>query len=60
MTVPLTAYLVVGALLFAVGVYTVLAQRMAVMNSLSRYFPQVRDYFRGHDVEAPRCLGSRG
>ncbi|HJS87105.1 MAG TPA: NADH-quinone oxidoreductase subunit NuoK [Acetobacteraceae bacterium] len=31
MTVPLTAYLVVGALLFAIGVYTVVAQRGAVM-----------------------------
>jgi len=31
MTVPLTAYLVVGALLFAIGVYTVVAQRSAVM-----------------------------
>lgn len=31
MIVPLTAYLVVGALLFAIGVYTVIAQRSAVM-----------------------------
>ena len=31
MTVPLTAYLVVGALLFAIGLYTVIAQRSAVM-----------------------------
>jgi NADH-quinone oxidoreductase subunit K/NAD(P)H-quinone oxidoreductase subunit 4L len=31
MTVSLTAYLVVGALLFAVGLYTVVAQRSAVM-----------------------------
>ncbi|MEE9485615.1 MULTISPECIES: NADH-quinone oxidoreductase subunit NuoK [Methylobacterium] len=31
MTVPLTAYLVVAALLFAIGVYTVVAQRSAVM-----------------------------
>ncbi|MBK3404067.1 NADH-quinone oxidoreductase subunit NuoK [Methylorubrum populi] len=31
MTVPLTAYLVVGALLFAIGVYTVIAQRSGVM-----------------------------
>ena len=31
MTVPLTAYLVVGALLFAIGVYTVVAQRSGVM-----------------------------
>jgi NADH-quinone oxidoreductase subunit K/NAD(P)H-quinone oxidoreductase subunit 4L len=31
MTVPLTAYLVVGAVLFAIGVYTVIAQRAAVM-----------------------------
>lgn len=31
MTVPLTAYLVVGAILFAIGVYTVVAQRAAVM-----------------------------
>ncbi|MEO8713527.1 MAG: NADH-quinone oxidoreductase subunit NuoK [Acetobacteraceae bacterium] len=31
MTVPLTAYLVVGALLFAIGVYTIIAQRGAVM-----------------------------
>jgi len=29
--VPLTAYLVVGAILFAIGVYTVIAQRAAVM-----------------------------
>ena len=28
---PLTAYLVVGALLFAIGVYAVIAQRSAVM-----------------------------
>lgn len=31
MTVPLTAYLIVGAVLFAIGVYTVVAQRSAVM-----------------------------
>lgn len=31
MIVPLTAYLVVGAILFAIGVYTVVAQRSAVM-----------------------------
>jgi NADH-quinone oxidoreductase subunit K/NAD(P)H-quinone oxidoreductase subunit 4L len=31
MTVPLTAYLVVGAILFAIGVYTVIAQRSGVM-----------------------------
>ena len=31
MTVPLTAYLVVAALLFAIGLYTVIAQRSAVM-----------------------------
>jgi len=31
MMVPLTAYLVVGAILFAIGVYTVIAQRAAVM-----------------------------
>lgn len=31
MTVPLTAYLVVGALLFAIGLYAVIAQRSAVM-----------------------------
>lgn len=31
MIVPLTAYLVVGAILFAIGVYTVIAQRSAVM-----------------------------
>ena len=31
MTVPLTAYLIVGAVLFAVGIYAVLAQRSAVM-----------------------------
>lgn len=31
MEVPLTAYLVVGALLFAIGVYAVIAQRSAVM-----------------------------
>lgn len=31
MIIPLTAYLVVGAILFAIGVYTVLAQRSAVM-----------------------------
>ena len=31
MTIPLTAYLIVGALLFAIGVYTVVAQRAAVM-----------------------------
>jgi len=29
--VPLTAYLVVGAVLFAIGLYTVIAQRSAVM-----------------------------
>lgn len=31
MIVPLTAYLVVGAVLFAIGVYTIIAQRGAVM-----------------------------
>lgn len=31
MIVPLTAYLVVAAILFAIGVYTVIAQRAAVM-----------------------------
>lgn len=31
MTVPLTAYLVVAAVLFAIGLYTVIAQRSAVM-----------------------------
>ena len=31
MAVPLTAYLVVGGVLFAVGVYAVIAQRSAVM-----------------------------
>lgn len=31
MTIPLTAYLLVGAVLFAIGVYTVIAQRSAVM-----------------------------
>jgi NADH-quinone oxidoreductase subunit K/NAD(P)H-quinone oxidoreductase subunit 4L len=31
MAIPLTAYLIVAALLFAIGVYTVLAQRSAVM-----------------------------
>lgn len=31
MMVPLTAYLIVGAVLFAIGVYTVIAQRAAVM-----------------------------
>lgn len=31
MTIPLTAYLLVGAALFAIGVYTVVAQRSAVM-----------------------------
>lgn len=31
MTIPLTAYLVVGAILFAIGVYTVIAQCAAVM-----------------------------
>ena len=31
MIVPLTAYLVVGAILFAIAVYTVVAQRSAVM-----------------------------
>jgi len=30
-TIPLAAYLVVGAALFAIGVYTVVAQRSAVM-----------------------------
>ncbi|MGE0491341.1 MAG: NADH-quinone oxidoreductase subunit NuoK [Vulcanimicrobiota bacterium] len=29
--IPLTAYLVVGAILFGIGVYAVLAQRTAVM-----------------------------
>ena len=31
MTVPLTAYLIVAAILFAIGVYSVIAQRSAVM-----------------------------
>jgi NAD(P)H-quinone oxidoreductase subunit 4L len=31
MALPLTAYLIVAALLFAIGVYAVLAQRSAVM-----------------------------
>lgn len=31
MTVPLSAYLVVAALLFAIGVYAIIAQRSAVM-----------------------------
>jgi len=31
MAVPLTAYLIVGALLFGLGVYAVIAQRSAVM-----------------------------
>lgn len=31
MIVPLTAYLIVGAVLFAIGLYTVIAQRSAVM-----------------------------
>ncbi len=31
MTVPLTAYLVVAAILFAIGIYAVIAQRSAVM-----------------------------
>lgn len=31
MIIPLTAFLVVGAVLFAIGVYTVIAQRSAVM-----------------------------
>ena len=31
MIVPLTAYLIVGAVLFAIGIYTVIAQRSAVM-----------------------------
>jgi NADH-quinone oxidoreductase subunit K/NAD(P)H-quinone oxidoreductase subunit 4L len=31
MTIPLNAYLIVGAVLFAIGVYTVIAQRSAVM-----------------------------
>ncbi len=31
MVIPLTAYLVVGAILFVIGIYTVLAQRSAVM-----------------------------
>ena len=31
MTIPLSAYLIVGAVLFAIGVYTVIAQRSAVM-----------------------------
>jgi len=31
MMIPLTAYLVVAAILFAIGVYTVIAQRSAVM-----------------------------
>lgn len=31
MIIPLTAYLIVAAILFGIGVYTVLAQRSAVM-----------------------------
>jgi NADH-quinone oxidoreductase subunit K/NAD(P)H-quinone oxidoreductase subunit 4L len=31
MMIPLTAYLVVAAILFAIGVYTVIAQRSAVI-----------------------------
>ena len=31
MAVPLTAYLIVGALLFGIGVYAIIAQRSAVM-----------------------------
>lgn len=31
MIVPLSAYLVIAAILFAIGVYTVIAQRSAVM-----------------------------
>lgn len=31
MTLPLSAYLIVAALLFGIGVYTVVAQRSAVM-----------------------------
>jgi NAD(P)H-quinone oxidoreductase subunit 4L len=31
MIIPLTAFLIVGAVLFAIGVYTVIAQRSAVM-----------------------------
>lgn len=31
MTVPLTAYLVVSAVLFAIGIYAIVAQRSAVM-----------------------------
>lgn len=31
MIIPLTAYLIVGAILFAIGLYAVLAQRSAVM-----------------------------
>ncbi len=31
MAIPLTAYLIVAALLFAIGLYAVLAQRSAVM-----------------------------
>lgn len=31
MTIPLTAYLIVAAVLFGIGVYTVVAQRSAVM-----------------------------
>ncbi|HEX7647623.1 MAG TPA: NADH-quinone oxidoreductase subunit NuoK [Noviherbaspirillum sp.] len=31
MTIPLGAYLLVGATLFAIGVYTIVAQRSAVM-----------------------------
>jgi NAD(P)H-quinone oxidoreductase subunit 4L len=31
MTIPLTAYLLVAAALFAIGIYAVLAQRTAVM-----------------------------
>ncbi len=31
MTIPITAYLAVAAVLFSIGIYTVLAQRSAVM-----------------------------
>ena len=31
MTIPLTAFLLVGAALFAIGLYTIIAQRAAVM-----------------------------
>ncbi|TSA85511.1 NADH-quinone oxidoreductase subunit NuoK [Deinococcus detaillensis] len=31
MTIPLSAYLIVAALLFGIGIYTVVAQRSAVM-----------------------------